>query len=215
MVDKDAPTTLNMRWEMSTRTHNMKIDEEIKHSGIEHKVPISLDDTLSFVCNKINETKAKQILEIGTAIGYSAITMAENTTCAHIDTLEIDEDRFIIAEKNVLEHKLNKKISLYLVDAMDYLKTTNKTYDFIYLDGPKGQYINYLPYLVKILKRGGVLVADNLYFHGMVTGKIPTSKGCRAMIKGLKNYIATITNHPALTTQILDIGDGLGYSIKK
>ncbi len=193
----------------------MKIDENIKHNGIENKVPLSLDDTLSFVCNKINETKAKQILEIGTAIGYSAITIAENTTCMHIDTLEIDEDRYIIAEKNVKAHKLNKKITLNLIDAMDYLKSTNKTYDFIYLDGPKGQYINYLPYLVKILNKGGTLVADNLYFHGMVTGKIPISKGCRAMIKGLKNYIAAITSHPALTTQILDIGDGLGCSIKK
>ncbi len=193
----------------------MNIDKNIKHSGIENKVPISLDDTLSFICAKINEFNAKEILEIGTAIGYSAITMAENTTCTHIDTLEIDEERFKQAQQNVTNRNLNKKITLHLIDAMDYLKTANKTYDFIYLDGPKGQYINYLPYLVNILKSGGVLVADNLYFHGMVTGKIPISKGCRAMIKGLKNYISAITSHTAFTTQILNIGDGLGYSIKK
>ena len=127
--------------EWSVSQPYMTIDENIKHSGIENKVPISLDDTLSFVCNKINETNAKEILEIGTAIGYSAITIAENTCCAHIDTLEIDEDRFIVAECNVKKHKLNKKITLHLIDAMEFLKTTNKTYDFIYLDGPKGQYI--------------------------------------------------------------------------
>ncbi len=193
----------------------MKIDENIKHSGIEHKVPISMDDTLSFICKTINENACKSVLEIGTAIGFGSITIAENTTCEFIDSLEIDETRYAEAQKNVAAHKLTNKINLHLIDAMDYLKTTTKTYDFIYLDGPKGQYINYLPYIIKILNKNGILVADNLNFHGMVTGEIPISKGCRAMIKGLKKYISTITTHPKLTTQILPIGDGLGYSIKK
>ena len=193
----------------------MKIDETIKQSGKEHGVPISLDDTLSFICKTINENNCKSVLEIGTAIGFGSITIAENTTCEFIDTLEIDKDRYLQAQKNVEAHNLTDKINLHLIDAMDYLKSTTKTYDFIYLDGPKGQYINYLPHILKILKKGGILVADNLNFHGMVTGAIPISKGCRAMIKGLKKYIATITTHPALITQILPIGDGLGYSIKK
>lgn len=193
----------------------MKIDETIKHSGIEHKVPISVDDTLSFICQTINKNGCKSVLEIGTAIGFSSITIAENTTCTHIDTLEIDPERYIQAKQNIAAHNLTQKINAQLIDAMDYLKTTTKTYDFVYLDGPKGQYINYLPYIIKILNPSGILVADNLNFHGMVNGEIPISKGCRAMIKGLKKYISAITNHPQLTTQILPIGDGLGYSIKK
>lgn len=192
----------------------MKIDDEIKQKGINNKVPITLDDTLSFICQTINDRKCQTILEIGTAIAYGTITIAENTGCTQIDTVEIDQERYEIAKQNVAAHNLNNKINLHLIDAMDYLKTTNKTYDFIYLDGPKGQYINYLPYLLKLLNKGGILVADNLYFHGMVTGKIPISKGCRAMIKGLKNYISAIQSCPELTTQILDIGDGLGFSIK-
>ena len=91
----------------------------------------------------------------------------------------------------------------------------NKKYDFIYLDGPKGQYINYLPYLINILNPKGIIFADNLYFHGMVTGKIPVSRGCRAMIKGLHKYIDEIKSNPKLATQILDIGDGIGISQKK
>ena len=82
----------------------------------------------------------------------------------------------------------------------------------MYLDGPKGQYINYLPLIVKLLNPNGIIFADNLFFHGMVTGEIPVSKGCRAMIKGLKNYINEITTNPIYDSQILEIGDGIGIT---
>lgn len=193
----------------------MQIDENIKSFGKQNKVPISLDDTLCFLCKTIMEENSKQILEIGTAIGFSSITMADNTPCQHIDTLEIDADRYQEAKKNIASHNLQDKITPYLIDAIDYLKTCKKTYNLIYLDGPKGQYINYLPYLINILEPNGIIIADNLFFHGMVTGKIPITKGCRAMIKGLKNYINAIQNHPNLVSRILDIGDGLGISRKK
>ncbi len=187
-------------------------DLNIKKYGNENNVPITLDDTLSFICKTINESNSKQILEIGTAIAYGSISMAENTNCEHIDTLEINEDRYNLAKKNIYEHNLENKITCYLTDAIKYLKNCNKKYDFIYLDGPKGQYINYLPYLVKILNKGGIIIADNLHFHGMVTGEIPVSRGCRSMIKGLKNYIEEITNNPIFETEILNIGDGIGIT---
>ena len=187
-------------------------DLDIKQYGNENNVPITLDDTLSFICKTINEIDAKEILEIGTAIAYGSISMAENTNCEHIDTIEIDENRYTIAIKNIKEHNLSEKISCHLIDAIEYLKNCKKKYDFIYLDGPKGQYINYLPYLVKILNKGGIIIADNLNFHGMVTGEIPVSRGCRSMIKGLKNYIEEITTNPIYETQILNIGDGIGIT---
>ncbi len=187
-------------------------DLNIKKYGNENNVPITLDDTLSFICKTINENNSKQILEIGTAIAYGSISMAENTNCAHIDTLEINEDRYILANKNIAEHNLENKITCYLTDAIEYLKNCNKKYDFIYLDGPKGQYIKYLTYLVKILNKGGIIIADNLNFHGMVTGEIPVSRGCRSMIKGLKNYIEEISNNPIFETKILNIGDGIGIT---
>ncbi len=190
----------------------INIDGELKKYGKSHKVPISLDDTLDFLIKTINNSNSKQILEIGTAIGYSAITIAENTDCANIDSLEIDSERYNLAKENVAKHNLTEKITLYNLDALEYIKNTDKIYDFIYLDGPKGQYINYLPYLIKILKIGGIIFADNLYFHGMVTGKIPVSKGCRAMIKGLHKYIDEINSNPSLDTKIYDIGDGIGVS---
>ena len=190
----------------------MKIDQEIRQYGKEHNVPITLDDTLSFLIETINNNNCKQILEIGTAIGFGSISIAENTNCDNIDTVEIDEERFKIANQNIKDKKLENKITTHLIDAKLYIENCNKTYDFIYLDGPKGQYINYLPQLTKLLNPNGIIFADNLYFHGMVTGKIPTSKGCRAMIKGLKNYIDEITTNPIYDTTIYDIGDGVGVT---
>lgn len=190
-----------------------ELDKDIKQYGLEFKVPITKDDTLCFLLETINKNECKQILEIGTAIGFGCITMAQNTNCEHIDTLEIDKDRFDIANKNIKSKSLQNKITTHLIDAKEYLANCNKFYDFVYLDGPKGQYINYLPYIVKILKPKGIIFADNLNFHGMVTGEIPVTKGCRAMIKGLKNYIQEITTNPIYESEIYtNIGDGVGIT---
>ena len=160
----------------------------------------------------INNHNSKQVLEIGTAIGYGCIAMAEFTNCEHIDTLEKDEERFKIANENINSKNLQNKITTHLCDAKDYLMNCQKKYDFIYLDGPKGQYITYLPYLVKLLNKNGIIFADNLHFHGMVTGEIPVTKGCRAMIKGLKNYINEITTNDMFESEIFNIGDGVGVT---
>ena len=191
----------------------MKIDEKIRKYGKENKVPITLDDTLSFLIQIINENDSREILEIGTAIGFGCITMAENTNCTHIDTLEIDKDRYNIANENIKNKKLQDKISTHLIDAKEFLLNCKKKYDLVYLDGPKGQYINYLPMLTKLLNPNGIIFADNLNFHGMVTGEIEVTRGCRAMIKGLKNYINEITTNPIYETKIYkEIGDGVGIT---
>lgn len=195
---------------------NIVLDKDIKKYGNENKVPITKDDTLCFLLETINKNNSKQILEIGTAIGFGSIAIAENSNCEHIDTLEIDSDRFNIANKNIQEKGLQTKITTHLIDAKDYLINCNKKYDFVYLDGPKGQYINYLPYITKLLNSNGIIFADNLNFHGMVTGEIPIPKGCRAMIKGLKNYINEITTNPKFESEIFtNIGDGVGITKTK
>lgn len=191
----------------------MKIDNEIRSFGKENKVPITLDDTLSFLIQSINDNNSKEILEIGTAIGFGCVSMAENTNCTHIDTLEKDEKRFNIANENIKNKGLENKITTHLCDAMEFLKTCKKKYDFVYLDGPKGQYVNYLPHIVKLLNPNGIIFADNLNFHGMVTGEIEVTRGCRAMIKGLKNYIYEITTNPMYETKLYTkIGDGVGIT---
>ena len=193
----------------------MKIDKDIKKYGVENNIPITKDEVLDMIIKMINDNDYKNILEIGTAIGYGSITMANNTNLQHIDTLEIDADRYKIALENIEKAGLDTRIKVYLTDAKDYIVKCDKKYDLIYLDGTKGQYINYLPYLLKILNDDGVIVADNLFFHGMVTGKIPVSKGCRAMIKGLHKYIDEITSSPNLDSKIIEIGDGVGITKKR
>lgn len=190
----------------------MQLDEEIREYGLNHNVPITKDDTLCFLLETIEKNNSKEILEIGTAIGYGSIAIASETNCHHVDTVEIDEERFKIANENIKNKGLENKISTHLIDAKEYLVNCKKKYDLIYLDGPKGQYINYLPLLVNVLNGGGIIVADNLHFHGMVTGEIPITKGCRAMIKGLKKYIEEITTNQMFESQILNIGDGVGLT---
>ena len=116
----------------------MQLDS-IKKFGKENNVPISLDDTLSFLLSTIKQNNCKQILEIGTAIGYSAIAMATNTDCKHIDTVEIDKSRYDIAVANIKQANLQGKITPYLIDAMEFLKSCDEKYDLIYLDGAKNQ----------------------------------------------------------------------------
>lgn len=189
-----------------------KLLKEIREYGEKNDVPISKEDTLNFLLTTIKENKCKQVLEIGTAIGYATIAFAFLDCVKQVESVEKDENRFNLALENIEKSGLKSKITIYNMDAKIFLQNNEKTYDFIYLDGPKGQYINYLPYLLKMLNKNGILVADNLFFHGMVTGEIPVTKGCRSMIKGLKNYIQEITTNPNLKTKILNIGDGLGIT---
>ena len=178
----------------------------------ENDVPISKADTQEFLLNLIKENNYMSVLEIGTAIGYSTIAFALTNCVSKVDSVEIDENRLLVARENIKKSGLDKKIKLYHMDAKEFLQNNKNKYDFIYLDGPKGQYINYLPYLLNMLNKNGTLVADNLFFHGMVTGEIPVTKGCRSMIKGLKKYIYEITTNSNLETKILNIGDGLGVT---
>lgn len=192
-----------------------KIDRlltEIREYGEAHDVPISKEDTLNFLCNTIKENNCARVLEIGTAIAYGTIAFASLDCVERVDTVEIDDARYMLACENVNKSGLKSKINLNKMDAKAFLENNKNTYDFIYLDGPKGQYPNYLPYLLKSLNKNGVLVADNLFFHGMTTGQTPVTKGCRAMIKGLKRYIEEITTNPNLESEILNIGDGLGVT---
>lgn len=193
----------------------MQFDIKLKQSAKENHIPISRDETLEFLIGIINKYDCKDILEIGTAIGFGSIGMCENTNLKHIDTLEIDKESFDVANQNISGKNLENRISVFNVDAKNYIENCTKKYDLIYLDGPKGQYINYLPYLVKILKNKKIIVADNIFFHDMVLGKTPVSAGCRSMIKGLHNFVNEITINPNYSSQIFNIGDGVALIFVK
>ena len=192
----------------------MEFDKQLKEHALKNNVPISFDETIKFVIDTINKYNCKNILEIGTAIAFGSISMAQNTNLTSIDTVEKDTSTYLIAKENVNKRGLQNKINCINMAAKDFLENCSKQYDFIYLDGPKGQYINYLPFLLKLLNKNGIIVADNIFFHGMVTGTTPVPASCRSMIKGLHKFIEEITTNKNLESNILNIGDGIAL-IKK
>ena len=189
----------------------MEFDKNLKEYAKKHDVPISFDETMQFLINTINKYKCKRVLEIGTAIGFGSISMAQNSCVEHIDTVELNPDTFALAKQNIASRGFDSKINCINMDAKDYIENCINTYDLIYVDGPKGQYVNYLPKLADLLKPNGIIVADNVFFHGMVTGTTPVTAGCRSMIKGLHKFVKEITTNPKYDTQILDIGDGVAF----
>ena len=181
----------------------------IKLYAQKNNVPITKDDTMDFIVNYIKQNNVQYILEIGTAIAFGSINMAMCDSVKHITTLEIDTTNYREALINIAQHNLLHKIDAKLIDARQYIDECDKKFDLIYLDGPKGQYINYLPRLLKLLNPNGTIIADNIFFHGMSTGEIPTPSSCRSMVNGLRQYVDEVTHNDKLETHIYKMGDGV------
>lgn len=174
-----------------------------------HDIPITKDDTMQFIIDYINENKVETILEIGTAIAYGSINMAMCDSVKNVTTLEISTDNYREALQNIAKYNLLNKIDAKLIDAKWYIEECDKKFDLIYLDGPKGQYINYLPKLLNMLNPGGAIIADNIFFHGMVNGEIVTPASCRSMVNGLRQYVDEVTHNEKLISHIYQLGDGI------
>ncbi len=183
----------------------------------ERFIPVLLEDTATLLQDVLKKYQPKSILEIGTAIGYSGSLILTTCPDAHLTTLELDETSYKIAENHFHEFGLQDRVTQHLGNALDIIMdlSESKQYDFIFLDGPKGQYVKYLPYLKKMLKNGGVLFADNVLFKHMVDGPefVPHKK--RTIVVNLRKYLASITEDEELDSVIYDIGDGVAISIKR
>ena len=177
-----------------------------------NNIPITKEDTMQFIVDYINSNKVKTILEIGTAIAYGSINMAMCDSVTKIDTVEIDTNNYREALINIAKYNMLNKINARLIDAKWFIEECDKKYDLIYLDGPKGQYINYLPRLLELLNPNGTIIADNIFFHGMVTGEIVTPASCRSMVNGLRNYVDAVTHDDRLETHIYQMGDGIAVT---
>ena len=128
-----------------------------------NNIPITKDETMKFIVDYINNNKVQTILEIGTAIAYGSINMALCDSVKKVTTLEIDTNNYREALNNIAKYNLLSKIDARLIDAKWYLQECDQKFDLIYLDGPKGQYINYLPILLKLLNTNGAIIADNIF----------------------------------------------------
>ena len=185
--------------------------EKIKQKALEDHIPIIMDDTLEKIKEILKNENPKKILEIGTAVGYSAICFARFSENAFVDTIEIDEQRAKQAVENIKNVGIQDKINVILGDAVDILPTLKSEYDIIFIDAAKSKYSIFLENGIRLAKKGGLILADNVLYKGYVMSDYNKHKQ-RTAVRHLREYIKEVTENPNLTTEILDIGDGLAVS---
>ncbi len=187
----------------------------IKQKALENHIPIIMDDTLDVIAKILKEIKPNKILEIGTAVGYSAMCFSEYLQDGGIiDTIERDEERIEEAKQNFIKVGVHNKIHLYEGDAVDILPTLDEEYDVVFIDAAKGKYPFFLEQALRMLKDKGVIIADNVLYKGYVMSDYNKHKQ-RTAVRNLREYIARVNEDANLDTEILEVGDGLAVSYKK
>ncbi len=189
--------------------------KEIKEYAIINKVPIMQDEGIDFLTTFIIKHQIKNVLEIGTAIGYSAIMMTLCSPNIKVTTIERDEQRYMEALKNIKKLNLEDRITPIFNDALN-VKLDDK-YDLIFIDAAKAQNIKFFELFERNLNPEGYIITDNMYFHGLVkkNEKEIVSRNLRGIVRKIKDYITFLKNNDRYNTTIYDVGDGIAVSEKK
>ena len=191
---------------------NNKELEKIKQKDLEEHIPIIMDDTLEVIEKELKNNPPKRILEIGTAVGYSAMCFSEFLAeDGKIDTIERDEERIKQAKINIKNVGVEEKINIYEGDAVEILPTLNEKYDMVFIDAAKGKYPFFLKESLRMIKENGVIFADNILYKGYVMSDYNKHKQ-RTAVRNLREYIKEVSENPNLETEILEVGDGLSIS---
>lgn len=182
----------------------------------DHQVPIIHDQGFEVLSHLIQSKGIKHILEIGSAIGYSAIGMALLSPDIHIDSIERRTDWHQKAIEFNIEYQTTHQIRFFLDDALSIdLEQLNHDYDLIFIDAAKAQYRKFFERFSPLLVKGGFIVCDNIHFHGLVTSNQPiVSRHVRALVKKIREYNQWLSKHEGYKTQFLDVGDGITISEK-
>jgi len=183
--------------------------EQIKQNALQNRIPILMDDTLEIIQKILLENKPNNILEIGTATGYSAMCFSNilSHKCS-IDTIELNEERAKQAKENVQELGLESNISIFIGDAVEILPTIDKKYDMIFIDASKSKYPIFLEHSIRLTKKGSIIIADNVLYKGYVLGDYNKHKQ-RTAVNNLRKFMQEITTNVNIETKILEVGDGL------
>lgn len=187
---------------------------ELREKAKEEGNPVLRDKSFELLKETVTKRKPQKILEIGVNVGLSGIAMLLCSENASLTGIEIDETAKEKAQENYKLFGVEKRAKIFLGDASEIIPLLTGEYDFIFLDGPKGHYAEYLPHLLKILKKGGVLFADNVLFRGYVSGAVKTPHRYMTTKHSMERFIAEITANSGLKTQIYDIEDGVSVTIK-
>lgn len=186
--------------------------EKIKQKALEEHIPIIMDDTLEVIEKQLKEKPPKRILEIGAAVGYSAMCFSDFLADGgKIDTIERDEERIKEAKINFKNVGVEEKIKLYEGDAVEILPTLNEKYDMVFIDAAKGKYPFFLKEALRMINKNGIIFADNILYKGYVMSDYNKHKQ-RTAVRNLREYIKEVSESPNLETEILEVGDGLAIS---
>lgn len=212
IVDERLVTYLH-----SLEMENSEILETIEREALADRVPIIRKEMQSFLKVMLMIKRPLRILEVGTAVGFSAILMSESAPKeCKITTIENYEKRIPIARENFRRAGKEEQITLIEGDAMEVLKTLEGSYDFIFMDAAKGQYIAYLPEILRVLTPGGVLISDNVLQEGeIIESRFAVERRDRTIHSRMREYLYLLKHHEELETTIIPLGDGVAMSIKK
>lgn len=192
--------------------------KSLKEQAVEQNIPIMESVGIEFLLQLLRLRQPKRILEIGTAIGYSALRMQAVCPESTITTIEKDEQRYQEAVQNIAKNEKQNKVELLFGDAheiMHNLIEKQEAYDCIFIDAAKGQYEKFFSAAHLLLNDKGIIITDNVLFRGYVKGYVDIPKKYVNMVKKLRNYNEMIMSHEQYTTSIVPIGDGVAISIKK
>ena len=201
----------------SLDTGNSEVCNLIEKEALSDNVPIIRKEMGNLLKVLIALKQPENILEVGTAVGYSSILMSENMPPGcHITTIENYDRRIPIARENFRRAGKEDKITLIEGDAMEVLRELEGPFDFVFMDAAKGQYINYFPEIMRILKKGGLLISDNVLQEGeIVQSKYGVTRRNRTIHERMRDYIYMLTHSEEVVTAVVPIGDGITLSVKR
>jgi len=179
----------------------------------ENSVPVVLPESAAFLRQLIMLKQPQKVLEIGLGIGYSGHIILQSSN-AHLFTTELEQRRIDVAKEFFTHSGLINRVTFYAGDEAVIIPEISGQFDFIFLDGAKNKYIKHLPYLKKLLIKGGVLLADNVLFGGMVAGETEVVKAKSTIVQGLRAFVDAICKDKNFYTSIIPVGDGMSVSIK-
>ncbi len=193
---------------------NNKI-EQIKIKARENYVPILQDISLEFIEKILEDRKPKSILEVGTAVGYSALCFSRHLAeGGKIITMELNEEMVRVARENIKDNGMEDVIEVVHGDAYEHMKTLDEKFDVVFIDAAKGQYMKYLDEAMRLTKTGSIIIADNVLFKGRVLGDYNEHKH-RTAVNRLREYLKRIEEDDRLESSLHDIGDGIAVSYVK
>ena len=189
--------------------------KKIRAYASREAVPILQDETGDFICAYIQEHNVKSVLEIGTAIGYSSIKFASMREDIHVTTIELDIDRHITAVENIKQAGLSDRVTAIQGDALFY-DLGDQKFDLIFIDAAKAQYIKFFEKYKANLADGGVIISDNLSFHGMVADlSLTHNYSTKKLVKKIQKYVAFLKENQEFETEFIETGDGISISRRK